>query len=81
MTRSEIMAAFVTNLGLIAASANGAGIDESMDLQSLGVDSLDLVEAIYRTMEQVRAPLSSREVSDVSTVGELVTLLQRAAAR
>jgi acyl carrier protein len=79
MTRSDIMEAFATNLRLIAPAADVTVIDESMDLLDFGADSLDLVEAIYRTMEDVHAPASSREVSDVSTVGELVTVLQRAA--
>ena len=80
MTRSEILVAFVTNLRRIAPSADLASLDESTDLQALGADSLDLVEAIYRTMEEVQAPVPSREISDVTTVGELVTLLEQVAA-
>lgn len=80
MTRSEMLAVLKTNLCQMVASVNEAEVVEPANMVDLGADSLEVVEVTVRTMKQLGLRVPRTRLSGVTSIGELLTLFERAAA-
>ncbi len=72
---NRIRAVIADVLGVSPEHVAGDGVD----LDDLGVDSLDAIELIMALENEFQVELLDEDVEDLTTVGELVALVQEAA--
>ena len=78
MTRSEIfdkMRELMKNTSQV--KANWDAITEADSIQSLGFDSLSVLDLIYEVQQTFNVELEAKEIVKVSTVGDMITLLEK----
>ncbi|XRQ09907.1 phosphopantetheine-binding protein [Actinomadura welshii] len=81
LTRDEIFLALQDNLHLISEETRGQQISEDASLSEYGTDSLELIEVASRTMKQLNVKVARTEVSKADSIGDLVTLFEKAAQK
>ncbi|TDD92919.1 hypothetical protein E1293_00130 [Actinomadura darangshiensis] len=79
LTRDQIFETLKDNLHLISEETRGKEISEDASLAEYGTDSLELIEVASRTMKQLNVKVPRTEVSKIDSIGELVTLFEKAA--
>ena len=78
MTRSEIfdkMRELMKNTSQV--KANWDAITEADSIQSLGFDSLSVLDLIYEVQQTFNVELEAKEIVKVRTVGDMITLLEK----
>ncbi len=81
MTRDEIFAALKENMRLIIPRAEAGEILETKSLvDDFGADSLDVVEVVSETMKQLGIKVPRAQLGAAHTIGDLVSLFERAAS-
>ncbi|MGP4028720.1 phosphopantetheine-binding protein [Actinomadura sp. 3N407] len=81
LSRDEIFVALQENLHLISEDTRGQEISEDVSLAEYGTDSLELIEVASRTMKQLNVKVPRTEISKIDSIGELVTLFEKAAQK
>jgi acyl carrier protein len=77
MSRDEIMVAVKQKVVAIIPNLQLDSLDPSKSLEEYGATSLDLVEIISELMRELRAKVPRSEVTDVSTIDDIVDLLHK----
>lgn len=81
ITRDEIFEVLKENLYLIVEDARGQEIAEDVSITEYGTDSLELIEVASRAMKQLNVKIQRTDISNVNTIGDLVTLFEKSAQK
>jgi acyl carrier protein len=76
MTRTDILARLTTAFQTVTQN-DLSQFDEQSELRSLGIDSLDFVEAIVTLEQEMRIRIEDKELNALKTVGDLLDLVER----
>jgi acyl carrier protein len=78
MTRDEITAALIDELGRIAPEIDPAGIDQAGDLrEQLDIDSMDFLNLVTALHERLNLDIPEIDYPDLTTLGHAVEYLAR----
>ena len=78
MTRDEITAALIDELGRIAPEIDPAGIDLAADLrEQLDIDSMDFLNLVTALHERLNLDIPEIDYPDLTTLGHAVEYLAR----
>lgn len=77
MNRDEILARLRTVMEEAAAEPiDWTAVTDGTELETLGFDSLAILDVLYGIEQEFEIEVDAEEVADVATVGELVTALE-----
>jgi len=62
---------------IITTKCNIEQIDDNDDLVSLGLDSLDIVEAVLEIEDTFNVEFSSEEIAEIKTLKQLLELIDK----
>lgn len=81
MKRSDMFEVLQRHVRTVLEGAEGREIRETDSLVSdFGADSLEIVEVVSRTMGDLRIKVPRTQLSQARSIGQLLDLLERAAA-
>jgi acyl carrier protein len=77
-TRGEITEVLKESLRTVVEGMQDKALTDETSMDAFGVDSLELVEVVSRTMKKLNVKVARTEVSRINNIGELVTLFEKA---
>ena len=78
MTRNDVTAVLVDELGRIAPEMDPAGIDQAADLrEQLDIDSMDFLNLVTALHERLNLDIPEIDYPDLTTLGHAVEYLAR----
>jgi acyl carrier protein len=80
MSREQIFAVVKGHIVKIVDGVPPEAIQENVSMRDLGIDSLQVVEVVSRSMKELRVKVPRTELSRAKSLGDLVDLFEKAAA-
>ncbi len=80
MTRATMLTVVTRHIETIIETAKGRPISEEISMRDLGADSLEIVEAVSRSMKELRLRVPRTELSKARNLKDLLDLFEAAAA-
>lgn len=78
MTRAEMLAVVRENLITVVDTAADLEIAEHQSLAEFGVDSLEIVEVVSRSMKQLKLRVKRTQLTDAKNIADLLDLFEAA---
>lgn len=78
MTRDEILGIVTKFIGEAVDDVDTATLDPSKSMVDYGVNSLDIVEVVSRSMRQLKVKIPRSELNKIDNIDGLVDLLHQA---
>lgn len=77
MTREEILKVIKSNLFALAPEMEGKDISNIVSIKELGLDSLEIIEIISRSMKQLQIKIPRPELMQVQSFEGLIDIFEK----
>ena len=81
MSREQIFSVVKAHIMKIVDGVPPEAIREDVSMRDIGVDSLQVVEVVSRSMKELKVKVPRTELSRAKNLGDLVDLFAKAAAQ